>query len=200
MLCYTGAWQGPGGTSAKRMTSLYILRRSRSLQLIIPSQSSAASISHKSMLGQAGPCRALSVLLPSSPCRLPNGPSLSYGRPHAYSLNTLWWTSFFFSLPSFKSSAQNFLHDLISGPPMMCQYLPFLPVPQYLLPSFGCHLQSGQEFPVAQGHLGWPSASPGYVASHHTLLKSCRPFTLGLSLFAFRKDRANNLSLVCKLS
>lgn len=44
------------GPCSKRMASLYILQRSRSLQLSIPGHSSAPSISHQSMLGLAGPC------------------------------------------------------------------------------------------------------------------------------------------------
>ena len=49
----------------------------------------------------------------------------------------------------FKCSAQNFLCDLISSP---SYDVLLLPVPPYLLPSCRCHLFSGQEFPMTQGH------------------------------------------------
>ena len=85
---------------------------------------------------------APSALLPSSPGRLESG-RLGRSPPHSQlwqfwtsnsqtsspealsllswqmssaTLQTSWWTSFSFSPFSFKSSAQHFLHDLISGP------------------------------------------------------------------------------------
>ena len=51
-----------GGTCPKRVASLYVLQRSKSLQLGIPGHSSAPSISHKSMLAEAGPHTAPSAL------------------------------------------------------------------------------------------------------------------------------------------
>ena len=56
------SWWGPGRHSSKRVTSLYVLRRSPSLQLRVFSHRSAPSISHKSVL-----CRPV----PTAPSALP---------------------------------------------------------------------------------------------------------------------------------
>ena len=51
-----------GGTQPKSVASPYIFQTSRSLQFSILSHSSAPSISHKSMLAEAGPHTAPSAL------------------------------------------------------------------------------------------------------------------------------------------
>ena len=58
MPCYTGSWC----LRHKTVASLSVLQRSRSPQICIPSPSSAPSMSHKSMLAEAGPHSAPAAL------------------------------------------------------------------------------------------------------------------------------------------
>ena len=121
MPCHTGLWWGPGGHSPKKVTSLHVLQRSRSLQLSILRHSSAPTISRGSLLGGAGLCSSISSAVAVFPSL-----NLSPLRPHAALLclshllqtSSLHVNSFLhpFSPPSFQCLAQNFLCDLIPHP------------------------------------------------------------------------------------
>ena len=142
-----------GGTLPKRVTSPYILQKSRSLQLSIPGHSSALSISHKpGWLGRS--CISISSAAIFSSQTSQQTSSLTvrpHGRPSSLSL----------SPPSFKCSAQNFLCDLISSPSygvvvstIFASSSVFFTL--FWLPSLvGAKVSSDRQ---VSGHPGWASA------------------------------------------
>ena len=104
----------------------------------------------------------------SSLGQLPSGPHFCYSRPcGVLSLQTLWLPPYTpdlmvephvsgthsgpllfmvdyhlhsFSAPSFKCSAQNSMHDLISSPSYDVFEFAIFAIPVYILPPFSCHL------------------------------------------------------------
>ena len=119
-----------GGTCPKRMASLFVLQRSRSLKLSIPN--------HNSVELQASPTNL--CLVRQVPTQLHQLSAYTLSSHMASSSSLSDFMVEFSSLsthPCFKCSARNFLCDLMSGP--SCDVL-LLPVPSYLLPSPGCHL------------------------------------------------------------
>ena len=137
--CYTGSWCSPGRHSPNGVASSYVLQRSKSSQVSMPSPSSAPSISHESVLGEAGPHTAPSAVtlhpFLQAAWLLPHLFQTSWLNPSVL-LRASRWNHFSFRLPSFKGQPRTSYVTSYLAPPMMCYFCQF----PHLLPSFCCPL------------------------------------------------------------
>ena len=160
----------------QRVASLYVLQRSRSLLLNMPGHSSALSLSQEFMLGQTGlhtsmsSAAIFSILLQTSWCTLTTNCTASplpirlQSRLPSTLFQTTWvllmvtWTPSLSAHTYFKYLAQNFHMGSYSVLPTIGIFASS-PIS---LPSFGYHLQSGQECSVIHGYLP-PASCTGAV-------------------------------------
>ena len=139
---FTGSWWSPGRHSPKRVASLYILQRSRSLHFwsqfspCVVRQFPAQLQLHKVCCVPV--CTAPSALSLHPFSLVASFSSLSACITSTTSLQTAWLLLPVSAHPYFKCSAQNILCNFFICRPSYDVLL--LPVPPYLLPSFGCNL------------------------------------------------------------